>query len=849
MSRVVWLVLAAGSIAVARPDDECCGGAHRWQPAPREIGSFDPATGRDLRTYPPSPYADFQHMTLRIDIPDMNTPRLKAVQNLRFVPVGRAMSTLVLDAKLLDIAKVQSSGRSVTFSHDGRTLAVTFEPALPPGEAAEIETTYTVDDPPRGLTWTPESPAWPGRPAQLHTQGQAEDNSYWFPCHDSPNDRLTTELIVTVPSGYLVSSNGRLVAPSRFTEMGRTTFHWLQDKPHVPYLVSLIVGKFDIQNVARAGRDRIPMPVYVPPGRGGDIKVTYGNTPRMVDVFERRTGQAYPWDQYAQLVVWNFSAGGMENTSATTMYDTAIFSAETIRDGDLDGLISHELAHQWFGDLITCKSWEHIWLNEGFATYFTNLWWEERDGRDGYMAGVLGNFDSVVGRDKADAPYQPAMVSKDYRDPWETFRKAANPYPKGASILHMLRVKLGDEVFFRGLAAYVQKFKFREVETNDLRRTLEDVSGESLEQFFEQWCYRPGVPEVHLKATWNPETSELAFAAEQKQTVNGHNPAFAFDLPIWVDAESGSRPLGVVRIDARENQAVFKLPAEPAMIVIDPELSVLADVRFEQPVRRWLAQLERGPTLPARVRAARELAADGSAIGASILQRVAADEREPVVLRRTCIGSLAAKGNAAALATLSRKAIKSRDVREALISEGVKVLAGAFTPDHARLRDVIIAAATKDESERVRAAAVRAIGEAGWRDRLAILIAAAASESQHDRVRQAALEALAALNVPEGLSVALTYAQAGNLNRTRPVAINAAATLAHHNPDVAVPALINLLTDRERRAWEAAGRALVSIGDRRALPALNELRTGKRDSVDAAMIGGWIAEIEAKAKP
>jgi aminopeptidase N len=147
------------------------------------------------------------------------------------------------------------------------------------------------------------------------------------------------------------------------------------------------------------------MPVYAPLGPRSDIARSYGRTPRMVDLFGRLTGQPFPWDRYAQVIVWNFGAGGMENTSATTLYDTAVLSADAVTDGfDLDGLISHELAHQWFGDLITCRSWEHIWLNEGFATYFSNLWFEERDGADGYQSGVRGNFDSVCGSDHADAP-------------------------------------------------------------------------------------------------------------------------------------------------------------------------------------------------------------------------------------------------------------------------------------------------------------------------------------------------------------------------------------------------------------------------------------------------------------
>src|SRR5688572_20052583 len=149
------------------------------------------------------------------------------------------------------------------------------------------------------------------------------------------------------------------------------TFHWVQDKPHVAYLVTMVVGKFDIVDV---GTPQLSMPVYVTQGQGKNVQATFGRTKDMVDFFNKTTGQTYPWARYAQLCVHNFGAGGMENTSATTLYESCVIQPDALLDHDLDGLISHELAHQWFGDLATCNSWEHIWLNEGFATYATHLW-------------------------------------------------------------------------------------------------------------------------------------------------------------------------------------------------------------------------------------------------------------------------------------------------------------------------------------------------------------------------------------------------------------------------------------------------------------------------------------------
>ncbi len=824
----------------------------RQSDPPKKIGSVDPATGRDLLNYPPHPHVAYQHMALKLDIADMNTPKMEAEQHLTFAPLGDPLENLSLDAKLLDIHKVSTTrpNTKVTFTHDGQKLSLAFEPAIPVGEKIEVITTYTVNDPPRGIIWTPESRAWPNRAAQLHTQGESNQNSYWFPCHDFPNVRLTTELTVTVPDGFLVSSNGKLIDTTQ-PAAGRKTFHWLQDKPHTNYLVTLVVGKFDVENISST---KLPMPVYVPPGRGPDIKRTYGNTPRMITLFEKLTSQPYPWDQYAQLVLHNFGGGGMENTSATSLYDTAILTEEGHKDGDIDGLIAHELAHQWFGDLITCKSWEHIWLNEGFATYFSNLWFEERDGRDAYMSWVIANFDRVIARDKADAPYQPAMVSKEYEKSGDTFNRAANPYPKGSAILHMLRCRLGDEVFFKGLAAYVNAYKFKLAETSDLRRVMEDVSGESLEKFFNQWCYHPGVPELDISCDWKVESSELVITIDQKQTINGYNPAFEFALPVYIQTRaSGSSPtvFGPIEVTERETVARFKLDSEPVMVVIDPDLTVLANSKINQPLRRWVAQLNKGPSLMSRVQAARALASDQSTTGSETLTKIAANSSNPSRLRFECIDVLSVRHDSAAFAELTRAGITDRDTREVLVDDTAETLRiGIHQPaNRQRLIDYLATQAVKDESAHIRQSALRGLGKLKATAHFQILADALAVESQHDRIRQGALEGLGDMDVAEGLPLAIQYAQPGTYSRTRPAAIDAIAKLAHHGHEGAIKALLALQGDREVRSRDAVANALIKLHAEAALPKWEaELKTTK-DPEDISRLQGWIKDLNTKPAP
>lgn len=839
---------ALGAAVLPRP-------AAAQAPAPARPG-VDPATFRDLRNYPPDPRVRYDHMRLQVDIPDMNTPRLAAVQTLSVTPIAYPLDRLTLDAKLMHIESVLVPGApavSASFDHDGARLTITFTPPLAPGERRDIVTAYTVDDPPLGLVWTPESPAWPGRAAQLHTQGESDFNSYWFPCHDFSNVRMTTELIATVPEGYVVSSNGRLVSEGPESEMlagpggamiaapssgPRRRFHWLQDKPHVPYLVSMVVGKFDVVDV---GTRRLSMPVYVPPGRGRDVQRSYGRTAKMVEVFEKAFDEPYPWDRYAQVLVWNFAFGGMENTSATTLYDTAVLSPEGAADSDLEGLIAHELAHQWFGDLLTCRSWEHIWLNEGFATYAEALWFEHRDGFEGYQAEVLGSFDQVIESDSGAAPLVPGMVSKVYEHPDDTFRRSANPYPKGAAILHMLRARLGDEVFFRGLREYVDRNRFREVETRDLRRTLEDVSGESLQRFFTQWCERPGIPRLIVEVAWDEPARQLTVKVTQTQTVDGDNPAFAFRLPLWARVGSATDRLAV-DVEGRETSAAFVLPAEPVSVAADPELAVLAEMKLVQPVQWLTEQLLRGPTLASRVRAARALADDRSASASAALWAVFADDRQHLALRRAAIETLSRRPGASWLDDLASARLRDPRVREAAINAVAEAAAKPepFPTVLIKAR-AYLASATEDRSELVRAAAIRGVGRIRSLDHIALVLAAAGAESQHDRVRRAALDALGDLDAPEGLAVAMRCATPGMLNDTRERAVRVLARLAHHDPGAVRDALVALLHDRERNVWTAAGEALGGLKDAAAVEALRALAASKPAPADRELIAGWIA--------
>jgi aminopeptidase N len=633
--------------------------------AERRDGRIDPETGRQLANFPPDRHFDHLHLRLEMDIADIEGQAFSAVQRLRIRAIGRERSRLVLDAgPAITVESVRVGGDEQLFERTERGIAIGLRRPIPRGETAEVEIRYSATamlENGAGLTWTKGDPGGrtaTDRAAQIHSQGQPQTNSMWFPCHDFPNERMTTELIVTVEDGYVVGSNGRLVG----TRLGspaangrpRTTWHWIQDKPHAAYLVSLIVGNFSIVGLeSLRSTDGREVLCYLYTQRGAEAAAakTYASTSAMLGVFERVFDEPYPWDKYSQALVRNFAAGGMENTSATTMPEMSARAGKGWED-----VIAHEAGHQWTGDLITCKSWEHIWLNEGWASFAEALWAEhsapEGRARRAYQRKIAGFISRQRVMNASYAPDFPPMVSKRYGDPFEAFMRPNDAYSKGAIVIHMLREMLGDEVFLRGTRLYVDRFRFKEVETDDFRYCLEEVSGLSLERFFKQWCYRPGLPRLTVDVEWSPDSldpeqegaGELAITVRQTQQIDRDNPAYAFALPVEIRTGEGRGATSrIIRVemDTRETRSTVRLDRPPADVVIDPNLSVAAPTRVNKSLAMWQRQLldhaGEGGSVFAQLQAVDALAALGKT---GTLALVAADPSQDEPVRAAAAESL-----------------------------------------------------------------------------------------------------------------------------------------------------------------------------------------------------------------
>jgi len=582
-----WLASAMLALTVALSLPAAAG-----EPTP--VPRIDPASGREVATWPKDRPFDHRHMRLELTFPDMREARLAASMDLRLAAVGPARHSVGLDCRGPVVGSVTLSGQACTFSQQDGRLEITLPSPARPGQEFTLNIKYDLDFSAakgEGLTYSPSNPEGEGptqQAPQVHAQGEAELNSRWFPCHDFPNERLSTEMIVNVEPGFEVVSNGRLLS-SKPQASGLVRWHWLLEDPHPAYLVTLAIGHFAIIELGgpESARPGLPMPLYTPFGTEEHAAALFAETAAMVACFEKAFDEPYPWDRYSQVIVRDFLAGGMENTSATLLSVRAL----TGKPGEKDALIAHELAHQWFGDLVTCETWEHLWLNEGFACLAEALWAEHNampsgpeHARAAYLAVILGYANEQRTKNHATAPGAPPMVSNRYTDPDKVFIKTDDVYAKGALVLHMLREQLGDDAFFRGVRLFIDRYRLSVVDTDDFRRVMEEVSGQGLEQFFTQWCLRPGLPRLKIGYEWVPEGGVLRVTVDQVQTIDPLNPAYAFTLPINLSFPDGSSRTVRIHSAQRSSQTEFPLPDRPLQAIIDPNLTVLAAHETRKPL-------------------------------------------------------------------------------------------------------------------------------------------------------------------------------------------------------------------------------------------------------------------------
>lgn len=421
------------------------------------------------------------------------------------------------------------------------------------------------------------------KPKQIWTQGETECNSGWFPTINGPQEKMTQEVQITVPNEYVTLSNGELEFSS-LNGNGTRTDSWRQEKPHSTYLTMLAVGNFTVTKDRWRGKE---VNYYTEPQFAGNAKLIFGKTPEMMEFYSKTMGIAYPWEKYSQIVVRDFVSGAMENTSATVLFDRMNMSEGQYLDENYEDIIAHELFHHWFGDLVTAESWANLPLNESFATYGEYLWLEHKYGRE--MADLHGLKDQAAYLDAKKDNLD--VIRFNYADREQMFDVVT--YQKGGRILHMLRKTVGDDAFFKALNLYLKQHSYKTAEIHDLRLAFEEVTGQDLNWFFNQWFLNSGHPVLSFQTSYDPQAKKSTVTISQLQDLS-KNPLYR--IPIAIDIYKGGKTERQNIVLSMQSQS-YSFPEEtvPDLINIDAEKYILGEKIESKSLQQLVFQYDHAP--------------------------------------------------------------------------------------------------------------------------------------------------------------------------------------------------------------------------------------------------------------
>jgi len=779
---------------------------------------------------------DVKHIKLEVDL-DFEAESISGVATHTLSPVGSPASEIAFDAVNLDISAVEDNGRNaLDFEVTNDKLRVFFPNPVAANTSIKLAITYSTTRPKAGIYFRTPRLGYTNEETQAWTQGEPDDARHWFPCIDYPNERATTEVICTLRDDFVALSNGNLVGTVHDSANGKKTFHWRQRQDHVTYLVSLVAGPYvSVQDRSNG----IPLFYYVLPGQEDDARKTYRNTPAMFDVFQERIGLPYPYARYSQVSVIDYMFGGMENTSITTMTERIILDDSARLTRSMDGLIAHELAHQWFGDLMTCRDWSHIWLNEGFATYFEAIYQEHQFGRDEMIHDMLSNQAQVVAADGGEGKHP--VVSRVYDDPMDMF--GYRPYAKGASVLHMLRNELGDDMFWKVIRAYAKRHQNKVVETNDLMRTAEEVSGASLERFFDQWLYHTGYPELAINYDWDNGQKLAKVSVRQKQKVTASTPLFAFSTTIAFHGE-GSVHIEPVSVTDEVHTFYVALDDRPSFVRFDPESFVLKSVKFNKPKPMLLAQLKNAPSIAGRYQACEQLSEkNGQDIVDALTHTLKSDSFWGVRAKAAeALGKMDDDGTLAAL-------LKHADVAESRVR--LAVIKALGTIDDQEARNALVEVVENDPASYIVAEAIGALAKQRDRSATPAIVAALERDSHSEVIRSAALSAIADLRAEESLDTILPYIESNAPRLSRRAAIAAIGSVGELMEDksLARESLVIHLSDPHPFRRAAVIRALQTLGDVEAIDELEKLATTSKREGERKNARNAINKLRTKKEP
>ena len=530
---------------------------------------------------------DLVHTKLKVDF-NFDKKELNGEAWVTAKPHFYATDHFSLDAKAMIIHQVSFNNEILEYSYDDYKINIDLPKEFRKGEEFTIYIKYTARPEKvaqkgsaaitsaKGLYFINADGYDKNKPTQIWTQGETEASSCWFPTIDTPNQKTTQEIYITVPKRFVTLSNGKLV--DQVVNGSNRTDYWKMDKKHAPYLFFMGVGEYEI---IKDSYNNIPIDYYVEKKYAPYAKDIFGNTPEMMEFFSRILGVAFPWNKYSQIVGRDYVSGAMENTTAVIHGEQAYQTPGQLIDENIqENTIAHELFHHWFGNLVTSESWSNLTLNESFANYSEYLWREYKYGQlDANMHLFEANQTYLNGQNE-----HKHLVRFTYDDKEDMFDAVS--YNKGGTILHMLRNYLGDSAFFEGLKEYLTTYQYGSAEVHQLRLIFEKITGKDLNWFFNQWYYGSGHPKIDVSYDYN--------TIQRKVTVNLlqlNSNAFAF--PIAIDIfEEGKRIRHHVFVKGKDASFTFAYSKLPTLIQVNADGVLLCEINENKVLSDYIFQLK-----------------------------------------------------------------------------------------------------------------------------------------------------------------------------------------------------------------------------------------------------------------
>ena len=794
-----------------------------------------PADSPDHLKYAPDREVQVLHLALEVT-PDFKQRTVAGKAVWQFKPLIKPLRELRLDAVDLTVESVTSPEKIEAFQAADQNLIITFAEPIPADKQVSVTVAYHAE-PTQGLYFRTPEMGYKTGDTHLFSQGEEIEARHWYPCFDSPNEKFTSEVTCRVPEGMTVISNGRLVEQQRDAGTGLVTFHWSQEMPHANYLISLVAGYF---KKLEAKHKNVPLAFSTPPSEINQAATSFRDTPDIMEFFEQEIGIPYPWPKYDQVCVNDFVAGGMENTTATTLTDSTLFTDATENIRNSESLISHEMAHQWFGDLVTCKDWSHIWLNEGFATYYETLYAGHKHGRNELLYQLYGRVRSITSLTNDVNP----IVRRTYDSPSEMFGYQA--YPKGGWVLHMLRSRLGEELYRKCIKTYLERHQYGNVTTEDLRAVIEELTGRSYDQFFNQWVYHAHHPELEVTYSWDEPTRLARLSIRQVQKIDDNVLLFNFPLTIRFKLPSGKIDR-TIQVSKKEEDFSFALEEMPKTVRIDPDYTVFEKVTFHIPSVMLAAQLGDREDMIGRLLAIEQLTAkhDQEAV-AQLKQTLRNDSFYGVRLEA-----------ARALGT-----IHTDEAREALLDsmkqpdarvrrEVVSAIGGFY---HDQAYDAAQKVLASEKNPDIVASALRGLGGYAKPAVHDTLLKFLGTPSYRNELADAAISAMRSQDDPvyiAPLMEALSTHPADFTTRGFAQGLSALAYLSRNEEkkETVREFLIGYVNDKRRTVQVAAINALGGLGDPKAVAVLQKFATAPKESRERAAAERAIVDLRAARKP